>query len=38
MGWVDFFLMTTVVTIPALLLLLWIGRARNPAAESRSSM
>jgi PAT family beta-lactamase induction signal transducer AmpG len=26
LGWVDFFLMTTVVTIPALILLLWIGR------------
>jgi MFS transporter, PAT family, beta-lactamase induction signal transducer AmpG len=26
MGWVDFFLLTTVVTIPALLLLLWMMR------------
>lgn len=25
LGWVDFFLMTTVITIPALLLLIWIG-------------
>ena len=27
MGWVDFFLLTTVITVPALILLLWIGRA-----------
>jgi MFS transporter, PAT family, beta-lactamase induction signal transducer AmpG len=26
LGWVDFFTLTTVVTIPALLLLVWIGR------------
>ncbi len=30
LGWVDFFLMTTVVTIPALLLLLWIARRGSP--------
>jgi len=36
MGWVDFFLMTTVITIPALLLLLWIGRERySPSAAGR---
>jgi PAT family beta-lactamase induction signal transducer AmpG len=26
LGWVPFFLLTTVATIPALLLLLWIAR------------
>jgi PAT family beta-lactamase induction signal transducer AmpG len=26
LGWVRFFLLTTVVTVPALLLLVWIGR------------
>jgi PAT family beta-lactamase induction signal transducer AmpG len=29
LGWVPFFLLTTVATIPALLLLVWIGR-RDP--------
>jgi PAT family beta-lactamase induction signal transducer AmpG len=32
LGWVRFFLLTTVATIPALLLLIWIGR-REPSPE-----
>ena len=32
-GWVRFFLLTTVVTIPALLLLLWIGESASPIRE-----
>ncbi len=34
-GWVPFFLLTTVVTLPALLLLVWIGRqdARGPGRQ-----
>jgi MFS transporter, PAT family, beta-lactamase induction signal transducer AmpG len=33
-GWVRFFLMTTVVTVPALLLLIWIGRqSPTPAGQ-----
>jgi PAT family beta-lactamase induction signal transducer AmpG len=40
LGWVQFFLLTTVVTIPALLLLFWIGRhstvdAKVSVAEDR---
>jgi len=34
LGWVRFFLLTTVVTIPALLLLTWIGRRGVVAAEA----
>ncbi|HVZ90137.1 MAG TPA: MFS transporter [Rhizomicrobium sp.] len=30
LGWVDYFLMTTVITIPALMLLVWISRAARP--------
>jgi PAT family beta-lactamase induction signal transducer AmpG len=33
LGWVPFFLFTTMVTLPALLLLAWIAR-RSPASES----
>jgi MFS transporter, PAT family, beta-lactamase induction signal transducer AmpG len=33
LGWVQFFLLTTVVTIPALLLLFWIGRRRAVDAK-----
>ncbi len=33
MGWVPFWLLTTVVTIPALLLLIWIGRQPAKQAE-----
>ncbi|MBY0430014.1 MAG: MFS transporter [Rhodospirillales bacterium] len=35
MGWTNFFLFTTVVTLPALLLLLWMMR-RIPVAEGRA--
>jgi MFS transporter, PAT family, beta-lactamase induction signal transducer AmpG len=40
LGWVQFFLLTTVVTIPALLLLFWIGRhstvdAKVPVVEDK---
>jgi MFS transporter, PAT family, beta-lactamase induction signal transducer AmpG len=31
LGWVPFFLMTTVATVPALLLLIWIARRDNPS-------
>jgi len=37
LGWVQFFLLTTVVTIPALLLLLWIAR-RGAAFTKRDSL
>ncbi len=30
LGWVNFFLMTTVITLPALALLVWIGRVTKP--------
>jgi len=33
LGWVSFFMLTTVVTIPALLLLVWIARKDAGAAE-----
>lgn len=36
LGWVQFFLITTVVSIPALLLLVWIGR-REVAQEQQES-
>lgn len=35
LGWVPFFLATTVVTLPALALLLWIGRADARAVTPR---
>ncbi len=38
LGWVRFFLLTTVVTIPALLLLLWIGRRGNLASNGHSTL
>jgi MFS transporter, PAT family, beta-lactamase induction signal transducer AmpG len=34
LGWVPFFLLTTVATVPALLLLVWIGR-QGPAQADR---
>ncbi|HUO04550.1 MAG TPA: hypothetical protein VMU16_05070, partial [Candidatus Binataceae bacterium] len=34
-GWVSFFLLTTVATVPALLLLLWIARRGGAAIERR---
>jgi PAT family beta-lactamase induction signal transducer AmpG len=34
LGWVPFFLLTTVVTVPALVLLVWIAR-RDPAQSER---
>jgi PAT family beta-lactamase induction signal transducer AmpG len=37
-GWVRFFLLTTVVTIPALLLLAWIARSGNQVALSRATV
>jgi PAT family beta-lactamase induction signal transducer AmpG len=36
LGWVPFFLLTTIVTIPALLLLVWIGR-REAAHSSQAT-
>jgi PAT family beta-lactamase induction signal transducer AmpG len=37
LGWVHFFLLTTVVTIPALLLLVWIERRENFVAAKMSA-
>jgi len=37
LGWVDFFLMTTVITIPALLLLLWIQRGPSSGRLSNNT-
>ncbi len=37
-GWVRFFLLTTVVTIPALLLLLWIGKSAIPFVKKDSPL
>ena len=37
LGWVPFFLLTTVATIPALLLLLWIAR-RDPELVTRKQI
>ncbi len=37
-GWVRFFLLTTVVTIPALLLLVWIGRRGTKLAKREPQM
>jgi hypothetical protein len=36
MGWANFFLVTTVVTAPALLLLIWIER-RSPKPVDQES-
>jgi MFS transporter, PAT family, beta-lactamase induction signal transducer AmpG len=36
-GWVRFFLMTTIITIPALLLLVWIGRRGGMASVETSA-
>ena len=38
LGWVPFFLLTTVVTLPALLLLLWIERHGAAQTDRQSSM
>jgi MFS transporter, PAT family, beta-lactamase induction signal transducer AmpG len=38
LGWMPFFLLTTVVTLPALLLLLWIERHGAAQTDRRSSM
>jgi MFS transporter, PAT family, beta-lactamase induction signal transducer AmpG len=36
LGWVGFFLVTTVVTIPALVLLVWIGQGgRSPSQHEQ---
>jgi PAT family beta-lactamase induction signal transducer AmpG len=35
MGWVGFFLLTTVATLPALALLLWIARGEKDRSEGR---
>ena len=35
-GWVPFFLFTTVVTVPALLLLIWIARREVTHSSQRS--
>jgi PAT family beta-lactamase induction signal transducer AmpG len=37
-GWVRFFLITTVITVPALLLLIWIGRQSATKTGSDSSV
>jgi PAT family beta-lactamase induction signal transducer AmpG len=37
-GWVRFFLITTVITVPALLLLIWIGRRSATKTGSESSV
>jgi MFS transporter, PAT family, beta-lactamase induction signal transducer AmpG len=37
-GWVPFFLITTVVTIPALLLLVWIGRREVAESNQKSPL
>lgn len=36
LGWVRFFLLTTVLTIPALLLLIWIARRQTPQSSQTS--
>ncbi len=36
-GWVPFFIMTTIATVPALLLLVWIAR-RDPASMRESGV
>jgi MFS transporter, PAT family, beta-lactamase induction signal transducer AmpG len=38
LGWVPFFMLTTVVTLPALLLLVWISRRNNVEAEPAVSL
>ncbi len=37
LGWVPFFLLTTVVTIPALLLLVWISRQNDAQSGEQSA-
>lgn len=36
MGWVDFFLLTTIAALPGLALLWWLGRLFTPAAAART--
>ena len=38
LGWVPFFLLTTVVTVPALLLLVWIARREVTQSDQRSPL
>jgi PAT family beta-lactamase induction signal transducer AmpG len=38
LGWVPFFLLTTVVTVPALLLLFWIARREVTQSDQRSPL
>jgi PAT family beta-lactamase induction signal transducer AmpG len=38
MGWVRFFLLTTIVTIPALILLIWIARRGGTLSKRNSSL
>jgi MFS transporter, PAT family, beta-lactamase induction signal transducer AmpG len=38
MGWVPFFLLTTVVTLPALMLLVWISRTGEALPEGPSPL
>jgi MFS transporter, PAT family, beta-lactamase induction signal transducer AmpG len=38
LGWVGFFLLTTVVTVPALLLLVWIARRERTHPRQQSSV
>jgi len=37
-GWVPFFLLRTVVTMPALLLLVWIERRESAQANQQSPL
>ena len=37
-GWVNFFLLTTVVTVPALVLLVWIARRSPPQFEKKFAL
>jgi len=38
LGWVPFFVVTTVVTVPALLLLVWIARRENAGSAQKSPL
>jgi PAT family beta-lactamase induction signal transducer AmpG len=38
LGWAPFFLLTTVVTVPALLLLVWIARRKATLSKQRSPL
>ncbi|MGH7934250.1 MAG: AmpG family muropeptide MFS transporter [Candidatus Binataceae bacterium] len=38
LGWVSFFLLTTVATVPALLLLIWIARHSATGSEQRTRL